>query len=107
MGFYGFRLLGVLRLMVIGLGVLFRVSMGIGLYFGRGRASIMNISFCVGVWWLWGRGGGKGVSGKLIGAPKPEIWTPVSGSRWGVWVCYFFWWGAVAGEGCKLMDSQP
>ena len=40
--------------------------MGISLYFGTGRASIMSISFCVGVWWLWGRGGGKGQRGKLI-----------------------------------------
>ena len=49
----------------IGLGVLFRVSTGISLYFGRGRTSIMSISFCVGVWWLWGRGAGKG--GKWVG----------------------------------------
>ena len=87
--------------MVIGLGVLFRVSMGIRLYFGRGRASIMNISFCVGVWWLWGRGGGKGVSGKLIGAPKPEIWTPVSGSRWGSGFVTSFGGGPLPGRGAN------
>ena len=47
----------------IGLGVLLRVSMGISLYFGRGRASIMSINFCV-----VGAGGGKGGGGvKLIG----------------------------------------
>ena len=64
----------------------------------------MSISFCVGVWWLWGRGEGQrsggGGSGVKDCQPKIRNIDPRFRLEMGVWFCSFFWvWGGAGGPG--------